>query len=71
MPKLVYVRFSLRFLFSNDPLFVALIFDMLKRRGTSVGVAITTRSDPESIETMAENSGKLYARSHEQVLATK
>ena len=27
---------------------------MLKRRGTSIGVAITTRSDPESIETMTE-----------------
>ena len=40
--------------FSNDALFVSLTFDMMKRRGTSVGVAITTRSDPESIETMTK-----------------
>ena len=32
--------------FSNDALFVSLTFDMLNRRGTSIGVAITTRSDP-------------------------
>lgn len=40
--------------FSNEAIWVALVFDMFKRRTVSIGVAVMNRTDPETVKTVTE-----------------